>query len=140
MTTGDHPIAGLLRGAARLALGLGALAALALTLYTGRHNSSVLLVTMFSLWVISPFAGFTAATRAVRGVRGDIAAATDAAAVVVALCSVAIYAVIAFGPPRRQTAFAFVVVPAASWLAVLPVFLAIRLARKRTGQTGLRSR
>ncbi len=116
---------------ARPILILGAVAALALTLYTGRNNHSVLLVAMFAVWVLSPFAGFLFAARLAQRTRRGIAAVIPASAIIVTICSVAIYAAIAFSPHRPTTAFAFLAVPAASWLALGPLLIAARFSRSK---------
>ncbi len=86
----------------------GAIGSLAFTLYTGRHNGSVLLLGLFVIWVGSPFAALIV-VKALRSL---------ALALVVTTASLAIYGTIALGPPRAQPAFFFLMTPAASWFLI----------------------
>lgn len=121
----------MLRRLARTLLLCGATVAVACTLYAGRHNASVLLMALFVVWVSSPFFGFLMAERWAERMRANIAATVHASALLITVFSVAIYAFIAFGPPRQHVAFAFLVVPAASWLAIAPLLVAAKFATKR---------
>lgn len=85
---------------------IGAISSVAFTIYTGRHNASHLLILIFVVWVLSPFAALLWTRR------------WPAIMLAIPLCSIAIYAYIALGPPRPQIAFTFLIVPAASWLAI----------------------
>jgi len=51
----------LLRTIAVVVVLAGAVGSLGLTLYTGRHNKSVLLIVLFFIWVLSPFIGLLVA-------------------------------------------------------------------------------
>jgi hypothetical protein len=50
-----HGDRSLLRAAALAAVLVGAVGSVAFMLYAGRHNPSRLLMTLFTLWVLSPF-------------------------------------------------------------------------------------
>jgi hypothetical protein len=73
---------------------LVAIRSLPFTLYTGRHNGSVVLIGLFVIRVVSPFAAliFVKAPRSL------------AMAAVLTIASLMIYGVIAPGPPRAQPA------------------------------------
>jgi hypothetical protein len=114
----------------RAGLWIGALGSVAFTIYTGRHNSSVLLICLFVLWVLSPFAGLVIALRSADAARAGIGSAVRASALVIILCSLGLYGTVAMSTPGHHTAFAFLAVPGASWLAILPMLLAVRLARR----------
>jgi len=120
-----------LRSAALYARWLGALASLAFTLYAGRHNRSVLLVALFAGWVLLPYFGLIAADRLASRVRRHIARAIQAATVVLALVPPAIYAVLSILAPGHTATFAFLAVPAASWLAIAPLLIAVRFQYKK---------
>jgi hypothetical protein len=118
----------LLRRAARIAVPLGAVGSVGLMLYTGRHNTSWLLLAIFTLWVISPYVVLALAS--VWSNRWSVLtrAALSTVSLVISVVSLAIYASVAFGPPRAKTATLFVVLPPASWLLmamVLPIAAAI---------------
>jgi hypothetical protein len=106
----------LLRAAGLIAILAGAVGSVALTLYTGRHNPSRLLMVLFALWVLSPFAVLAVASVVSKRWSPLTRATLHIVMLVLALGSLAIYGYVAFGPPREKTAFAFVVVPPASWL------------------------
>jgi hypothetical protein len=120
-----------MRGMVRVGLWIAAAGSLACTLYTGRHNSSLLLVAMFAIWVLTPFAGLAWINQVADGARRDIDAAIRASSLVVCISSLAIYVAIAAIPPGHHTAFAFLVVPATSWLAILTMWVASRVAQRR---------
>jgi hypothetical protein len=106
----------LLRVAAFVAVLVGACGAVALTLYTGRHNASLLLMVIFALWVLSPFVALAAAVRLSSRWAPLTHMVLYAATYIVTLGTLVIYGETAFGPPRAKTAAVFVVVPPASWL------------------------
>jgi hypothetical protein len=120
-----------MRGMVRVGLWVAAAGSLACTLYTGRHNTSLLLVVLFAIWVLTPFAGLAWINRIGDSARRDIAAAIRASSLVVCISSLAIYVAIAAIRPVHHTAFAFLVVPAISWLTILTMWVAARVALKR---------
>jgi hypothetical protein len=114
----------------RAGLGIGAAGSLAFTIYTGTHNNSVLLMAMFVLWVLSPFVGLWFAERSAERAPHGMASAIRASALVIIVCSLGIYGVVAMQGPSHHAAFAFVAVPAASWLAIAPLLIAPRSVRR----------
>lgn len=113
-----------LRAAARIAAVIGALGSAGLTLYVGRHNDSRILMTLFAIWVLIPFVALVAAAMLLRRWSHRSRAALDMVTLVFAASSLAIYAYVAFGPPRTKLAFVFVAVPPAS-LLLLAIIVAI---------------
>jgi len=94
---------------------VGATASIGLMLHVGRRNPSRTLLVLFAVWVLSPFVGLALAAG---GSPRWLVAAREKVHVVmliVVLGSLAIYGQVAFGPPRPRPAFAFLVVPLASW-------------------------
>src|ERR1017187_4324033 len=131
--TSEGGILGLLRRAAPIALLAGAVGSVGLTLYTGRHNDSRILMVLFALWVLSPFMALAWADVVSR--RWSVLTRTTlhGLTLVLPLCSLAIYGVVALGPPRVKTAFVFVVVPPASWLlVVMAVAVAALISGRRS--------
>lgn len=116
---------------AGVVLVVAALASLGFTLYTGRHNASMLLIALFAVWVVAPFAGFFVVLRLAEGHAPGIRKAMHAGAMVIALSSAVVYAAVTFGANPMHTAFPFLAVPAASWLGILPLMVAARFASKR---------
>lgn len=56
-------IGGPLRAAAMIAAAVGAVGSVGLTLYVGRHNPSRILISLFLIWVLSPFVASYAPAR-----------------------------------------------------------------------------
>ncbi len=122
-----------LRVAALSALLVGAVGAVALTLYTGRRNPSWLLMVLFAFWVLSPFAALQLANVASKRYSFHPRAALYAVMLVVALGTLAVYGYVAFGPPRQKTAAVFVVTPpvSCSFIAALVAITALTRRRAR---------
>jgi len=104
---------------------------LAFLYLTGRRNPSVLLLLLFTAWVLSPFLALWLAAARSDGWPPAVRTALQGAIIVISVAAPLIYGVIALGPPRPQPAFFFLVVPFASWcLAVLVVGIAFLTRRK----------
>lgn len=125
-STGPAP----LRNASLLLLRVCALASVGLTIYTGRHNHSIVLIALFVVWVVSPFFGLILAERTAERSPAPIAAAIYAASLVLSLCPVLVYSIVAVTPPLHGAAFSFLAVPAATWLAIATLLIATRIAGK----------
>jgi hypothetical protein len=126
---------GLLRLMGLIALPVGAIGSVGLTLYAGRHNNSRILPLLFALWVLSPFVALLWANVVSKSWTVVTRAVLHSVMLVLALGSFAIYANIALGPPRAKAAFAFVVVPPASWLLIaIVVPLAAQISRRLSRQ------
>jgi len=122
---------GTLRAMVRAGVWIGAVGSLGFTLYAGRHNSSILLIVLFAVWVVSPFAGLWLAERSAERVPAGIAASMRGSALVIMVCSLGIYGAAAIQGPSHLTTFAFLAVPAASWLAIVPLLIASRMVARR---------
>jgi hypothetical protein len=96
----------------------GAAGSVSLTLYVGRHNNSRLLMLFFAGWVLSPFVALVWASLASKSWLDLRRVTLYSVVLVITLGSLLIYGYVAFGPPRAQTAFVFLVVPAVSWLLI----------------------
>lgn len=115
-----------MRIATRIALPIGAVGAVGLMLYTGRHNPSVLLRVLFTLWVLGPFLALQWALMVSARWAVGTQATLRALTLILSVVTPAIYAYIAFGPPRQQTAATFVVVPPISCVLLAFALLAAR--------------
>ena len=91
----------------------------------GRGQKSLLLIAMFTVWVVSPFAASLYVQR-----RVPQRAAIAWIGTVASLISATIYASVAFGPPRPQPAKFFLLVPAAMWVLFGAAWL-VGLSRKQ---------
>ena len=103
----------LLRPAALIAVLVGSGASLAMMFRVGHRNSSPILLLLFTVWVLSPFVALLFAYFASKHWP-----ALYSVMLIVTLGSVAMYAVVAFGPPRSKPASMFLVVPFAAWLLI----------------------
>ena len=120
-----------LRTAAWFASVAGAAVSLGLMFYVGRRQPSVLLMVLFTGWVLGPYAGFWIADRWSRAWSPLERGALYIVMLVSAIGSVAVYALVVFGPPRPKPAFYFLVVPVAAWLlAAIVIPTAARLGRR----------
>ena len=111
-----------LRPAPLIALLVGALGAGGFTLYAGRVrlHSPALLATLFVVWVCSPFLGEVLAYRISGPWRGNGRATIDAFIFVLSVISLALYGVATFAGARPMSPV-FVMMPAASWIAIVAV-------------------
>jgi hypothetical protein len=124
----ERGLLGGLRAAALIAVLVGAVGSMGFTLRAGQHNKSRLLLVLFTLWVLSPFVALVWASVVSKRWSTLTRAALYGVMLLIALGSLAIYGEVAQGPPRAQTAFVFVVVPAASWLLIAMVVAIGRIA------------
>src|SRR5882724_4366404 len=123
---------GILRAVALIAALAGALGSVGLVFQVGRRNPSRVLLIMFALWVLSPFAALVWAEMVSKGWQVLTRVTVYGLMVVVAVGSLAIYGEVAFGPPRPQPAFWFLVVPAASWiLGAIVVSIALQMSKRQ---------
>jgi hypothetical protein len=88
---------------------------LALMFRAGHRNPSVVLLAMFTAWVVSPFVALLVATARVAAPASRRDAIVTAAAWIVALGSPFLYAWDAVWPLAPKPAFLYLVVPSVSW-------------------------
>ncbi len=117
-----------LRVIALYSLLAGAAGSLFLTICQGRHNSSVVLVTLFVLWVLSPFAGLLAADRMTRGRSASSRSLMYWLMIGLAMLSIIVYSGI-LAPASAKPAFVFLIFPLISWLFIIIIFA---IARRRS--------
>ena len=126
---------GRLRRAALISVLVGSPAAVAFTLHAGRRNNSRLLMAIFTLWVLSPFVLLLVACVVSKRWSVLTQATLYTAMPALTLVTLALYGYVAFGPPRAQTAAAFVVVPPVSWLLIaIAVPIAALISRRLSRQ------
>ena len=115
---------------------VGAIGAVALTLYAGRGNGLPLLMVLMAGWVFAPFFGFALTSRLTRQWPARARLPLDITIVIVAIVSLAIYARAALGsaPEHAKRATPYVAVPIASWLLLFAVIATgAVLARRASG-------
>src|ERR1700687_2078235 len=105
-----------LRTAALFALPAGAVGSIGFMLRAGHRNPSRPLLILFAIWVLSPFVAMLFATILSKDWSALTRTTLYGVMLVLTVSSLSIYGDVALGPPRPKNAFAFVVVPLASWL------------------------
>lgn len=126
---------GVLRAIALAILLAATLGSLALTIDEGQRNSSPLPVTLFALWVVSPFVGAVLANTISKHWETPARTTLYVMMLVFSLASVAIYAKVALGPPRPQPAFYFLMTPAASWVLLAIVVVVGAMSPRKHAET-----
>jgi hypothetical protein len=125
----NSPALDLLRVVSLVALAAAGAGSLAFMAIVGQRAPLFLLV-IFAAWVLAPFLGLAWADRMATPWPVMMRATLYAVMLAVAVGSLAVYAGVAFGPPRSQPAFMFVVLPPASTLlAALALWMAARASR-----------
>jgi hypothetical protein len=128
------PEAGVLRRARLLAMFAcipGALASLLFMYQVGHRNPSLVLVLLFTVWVLSPFIALLASASVSAGWAAPSRTALYAVMFAVSVLSPLAYGVVALGPPRPRPAFAFLMVPLASWLLGAGALAVASVIRRR---------
>ena len=121
-----------LRVSAMIGLLVGATGSFGLMLYKGR-NAPRLLIVLFAIWVLSPFAVLALAHAASKRWSILTRAILHGTSLILAIGSLAIYAADAWRPPRTQPAFWYVLVPPMSWLLIAAAFgVAGLISRRRS--------
>lgn len=123
-----------LHKAARAATIVGAIGAVALTLYAGRGSPQRGVMVLMAGWVFAPFFGYAVVNRFSGGWSSATRAALDVVLVVIAAAALVVYAGDALQrAPRR--AGPYVLVPILSWLLLLPVVVAGFLSGRPPGSS-----
>ena len=125
-----------LRAAALIAVVVGAVGSIGLVLLVGHRNPSRLLQILFVIWVLSPFVALALADRLSKRWSVPTQATLYSMMLVLTLATLAIYGWIAFGPPRAQPAFCFLMVPPASCLLLAIVITIATLISRRRSRRG----
>ncbi len=115
----DAGLLGLLRTAALIAVLVGAVGSVGLMLRVGQRQRSVILLVLFTIWVLSPFVALIALA-SMGSTRWPVLtrATLYSVMLIVTLGSLAVYGDVAFGPPRAKPASFFLMVPLISWLLI----------------------
>jgi len=120
-----------MRPAAFIVTLVGAMGSAGLTLYAGRHNPSRLLVALFVVWVLSPFAALLAGEAFSRRWSAATRTALHVLMLLVPVGSAVVYSFATLGAPHEKAAFPFVVTPPLTWLLMIIVFaLAAGVSRR----------
>ena len=121
-----------LRAPARVAVLIGAVGSVGLTLYAGRQNPSSLLMVAFAFWVLSPFVLIILVDSASTRWPSLFSPILNGATLAVTVISLVVYAVRVLRPPMAQAAFVFVVVPPVCWCLVAGALAGAALFRRQS--------
>ena len=99
---------------------VGAIGSLAFMFNAGRNQKSIILITLFTCWVLSPFVGLLVADRVSKRWTTLSRVTLYWLMLVLTLGSLICYSG-AFGQLGAKPAFKFLVVPLISWLLILTV-------------------
>ena len=128
---------GFLRGTALLSVLVGAVGSLGLMLYAGRHQNSLILIVLFTLWELSPFVALVWAHVVSKHWLILNQVLLSGVMLVLSLGSLTLYGYVSLGPPRPRPAFVFLVVPLGSWLLIAIVLsLSALLSGRRSRRSG----
>ncbi|MFL6446203.1 MAG: hypothetical protein ACJ746_00645 [Bryobacteraceae bacterium] len=103
---------------ATIGLAIGAVTSIALMLHAGRHQRSIVLILLFSAWVVSPFLGLLCADLISKRWLPSARIMLNALTLAVVFICPGIYAAVAFGYTTLKMGFVFLVVPFACWILI----------------------
>jgi hypothetical protein len=124
-----------MRATGRLLTVAGAIASAGLTLWVGRHGSSLILLAMFVVWVLLPFVALLVADRLAIRWAPRTRKTVYTVMLIVAIASVQTYANVALRSPA-QPAFMFLMVPVCSWLVMLIAISIAAFVSRRSADGG----
>jgi uncharacterized membrane protein len=116
---------------ARLAAAVGAVGSVVLTLLAGRRNPSVVLMAMFAVWVVLPFAMLAWIGRASSVWPRPARRSFTALSLIASAASLGVYGYMAFGSSRLKLAAPFLILPPILLILVAIVFLRARRQHDR---------
>jgi hypothetical protein len=128
----------LLRASSLMAVVIGAVGSVGLMLHAGHRNPSPLLLVLFTVWVLSPFAALLWANMASRRWSRAARAAVYCVTIFLTLASLAVYGNVVMHPPKSRAAFVWVVVPPASWVVLTIVISIAAVTSRRMSRRGAR--
>jgi hypothetical protein len=123
---------GILRAAALTLTVLGAVGSVALMLYVGRRNPSIVLLAMFVVWVLGPYVVMLRAYAIASGWPELTRTTLYALMLIIPIGTNVIYGRVAWYP-HAQPAFYFLVIPVASLLLLGSALLMAWFVSRRQG-------
>jgi hypothetical protein len=124
-----------MRKAAMITALVGGVLSVILMIHAGRYNMPPLLIVLIGMWVLLPYDALTMANILSPRWPELVSATLNGLTFVVTLVSLAIYATVAFGPPRPKPAFFFVLLPPLS-LVLIAISLLIARTKSRASKAG----
>jgi len=126
----------LLRITAMIIMAIGAIGSLYIMFNASRNQKSILLIALFTVWVLSPFIGFFLTMKISN--RWTTAARTSLywLMIILTIGSLIAYGG-AFNTPQTKNAFRFLVVPFLLWLILIIAFLITRRFSRKNNTNSL---
>ena len=113
---------------------VGAIGSLYFMFEAGRNQKSLLLIALFTAWVLSPFVGLFLATKTSNRWITPAHASLYWLLIILAIGSLVAYSGV-LTPSGTKGAFIFLVAPFASWVVIVIIFL---ISKKRSTETTAR--
>lgn len=120
-----------LRSASLVALWIGAAGTLALMLRAGGRSRPLILVPLFTVWDLSPYALLLVADRFSNRWPAATRTALYYVTIAVAVGSLAYYIADVFWPRKAQPAFPYVMAPPVAWAFIAIVMAAVAFSSRR---------
>ena len=118
-----------MRIVALIVLLMGVIGSFSLVLYNGRNNKSILLISLFVAWVLSPFIALLIADKVSKRWTNTIRKTLYIIILALTLVSLLSYSGL-LNPAGTKTAFVFLVVPLISWV-VIAIFILIARSKSK---------
>ena len=119
-----------LRTVALILLAVGAVGSLYFMFNAGRNQKSILLIALFTGWVLSPFVGLFLADKFSKRWTVNIRTSFYWVMIILTIVSLVGYSG-ALNTPKTKNAFVFLIIPLISWLLmIISILIARRLSRK----------
>ena len=125
MTTTATSRQNILRTTSLTTLLVGTIGSLYFMFTAGSHQKSIVLLVLFTAWVLSPFIGLFVANQLSKPLSAKIHTLIYWTIVLVSVGSLTIYSG-ALPSSQTKPAFNFLVVPFLSWLVLLTVFFIVK--------------
>jgi hypothetical protein len=123
---------GVFRALALIAVATGALGSMGLMLFAGSRQRSLVLIGLFTGWVLSPFAALAWAAVVSKGWPSFERSTLYSGILILTLASLLLYSGLIPMPAGSRPAAVFLVVPAGSWVLIaLAALLGRRLLARR---------
>ena len=117
-----------LQSVTRLVLLVSAAGSVWFMMRTGQQQKSVVLIALFSFWILSPFAGLFMLAKMSKLFSSSARTNVYVLAIAVSVLSLVAYSGL-FTIPDTKPAFIYLVVPFTSWAVIVAMYLAVRKKR-----------
>jgi len=127
-----------LRTVSLILVSVGAVGSLYFMFNASRNQKSILLITLFTAWILSPFVGLFLTDKFSNRWTATARASLYWLMIILTIGSLVAYSG-AFNTPNTKNAFVFLIVPLISWLLMTIVILTARRLSRKIRDTSLNS-